>query len=600
MPNKIKKEYRNDYVHSPYQLNIFDNIQNGSGNLVIEASAGSGKSYTIVKSLELIPSDKSVLLTAFNKDIVLELGRKVTQYGNVTAMTMHSIGKSIIKRGLGFDPQLKEMKYIEHIKDNLKNYSPLYKNLPSKNRNKYYENVRKYVDFGRYYLCENVDDLGFVESRYGIDTIGDEKEVSLKILEWGKEHPENIEFIDMIWLPNVLDFSESTPKYDYIMIDECQDMNRAERSLVLKCRKKGTRVISVGDKNQCLYTFSGADPDSFDALCSIPNTKKLPLSISYRCGKNIIKLAQKIVPTIEEFDKNEDGEVVKGCSIEEVQNGDMVLCRNNAPLVLAYMEFLRMGKKAFIRGKDLGLRMKGYVQSMNTEELNFKTRKDGLENRMYRDFLKDMYDFMNKYGFNEKEAIMNSANLSSKLDMIMTIECLSEEVNTTAELIKKIDEIFKKDDGEGIALSTIHKAKGLEADRVYILCEELMPAKSAVMDWERTQEKNLIYVAYTRAKKKLGFLKEDKFSKLNPYNEVSIEYIKMKEQICSQLYGMNLTVEVTKDNAREIATIAKTYSRRDITSSPRSGNVKSLSDLTQTSTSTSMKSLFQNRRKRLK
>jgi ATP-dependent exoDNAse (exonuclease V) beta subunit len=59
---------------------------------------------------------------------------------------------------------------------------------------------------------------------------------------------------------------------------------------------------------------------------------------------------------------------------------------------------------------------------------------------------------------------------------------------------------------EGIALSTIHKAKGLEANNVYIACPSLMPSRSATQDWEKEQEHNLMYVAFTRAKNKLVFL----------------------------------------------------------------------------------------------
>lgn len=97
----------------------------------------------------------------------------------------------------------------------------------------------------------------------------------------------------MIWLPNVLYLKPLGLLYDYIMVDECQDMNRAERQLLLKCFKMGTRMISVGDSQQMLYSFAGGDPESFQALKSMPNTICLPLSISYRCAQNIVRYAQK-------------------------------------------------------------------------------------------------------------------------------------------------------------------------------------------------------------------------------------------------------------------------------------------------------------------
>lgn len=596
---KIKKEYRDDYIHSPYQEAIFDYIQHEHGNLVVEASAGSGKSYTLIKSLDYIPNDKSILLAAFNRDIVNELKRKVSR-DNVSSFTMHSLGLLMLIRNFGIKGDVDEFKYTSYIRQNVKKFSLSYPNLPSKDRKKYLNNVKQYVDFGRYYLCTCEKDLDFVEERYDIDTLGDEKSFALMVMEWGKGHLTTIDYTDMIWLPNALNVSPKGLQYDYIMIDECQDMNKAERELIMKCMKMGTRICSFGDKNQCLYAFSGADPNSFDALCSIPNTVKLPLSISYRCGKNIIKLAQTIVPTIEEFKDNVDGEVIRGCTLKDLESGDMVLCRNNAPLVSAYMELINMGKKAFIRGKDMGIKLKVYVKSMETERLNFNSRKDGLENRMYNDFIKEMYEIMDKHGIDEMEAI-NSAKLLSKLDMIMTIEGMCKKLSTTKELIDTIDSIFggDEDSGDGIGLSTIHKAKGLEADNVYILCESLMPSKSAKQDWEKLQEKNLIYVSYTRAKKKLGFLIEDGSMKTNnPYDEISLPYLKEKEKICEDLYGTKRNLKVTNENAAKIASTAEEFGKQDVLISVSGGNVKSLRvNNSPTTNSSAIKMLFARRKK---
>ena len=71
------------------------------------------------------------------------------------------------------------------------------------------------------------------------------------------------------------------------------------------------------------------------------------------------------------------------------------------------------------------------------------------------------------------------------------------------DLKLKIQSIFS-DDIEGIILSTVHKAKGLEADRVFIVRPDLLPmTKNIRSQWERQQENNLTYVAITRARKEL-------------------------------------------------------------------------------------------------
>lgn len=92
-------------------------------------------------------------------------------------------------------------------------------------------------------------------------------------------------------------------------------------------------------------------------------------------------------------------------------------------------------------------------------------------------------------------------------DVINSLLILSDKIKTKKKLIEHINSIFGIQN-DGIMLSTIHKAKGLEADNVYILCRSSMPSKLAVSDWEIEQEKNLIYVAITRPKQKLGFISE--------------------------------------------------------------------------------------------
>ena len=96
-------------------------------------------------------------------------------------------------------------------------------------------------------------------------------------------------------------------------------------------------------------------------------------------------------------------------------------------------------------------------------------------------------------------------------DSIHTLSILSERCRTKKELIKHIEQIFKEE-SDGVCLSTIHKAKGLENDNVYILCNSSMPSKLAKQEWEIQQERNIQYVAYTRAKQRMGFVSENEIS----------------------------------------------------------------------------------------
>jgi len=571
-----KKKEADNFVPSKYQTAIFDQILHGSGHIVVEAAAGAGKTTTLIKCLELIPEDKKILMAAFNRDIVEELTKKTKKFENVEVKTLHGLGFTMIKRNLPTISIVPEpFKYESHIRNFIRDYTTInLRRLSPKDYFKYMDNIKKYVDFGRFYLCQTEKDLEFIETRYGIETFADEKSVALKVMEWGKNHLEDIDYTDMVWLPHVLNLKPLGLLYDFIMVDECQDMNKAERELVLKCFKMGTRLISIGDRNQCLYSFAGADPESFNKILSIPNTTCLPLSISYRCGRNIVDYAKQIVPSIEWNEAGgREGKVLYNVPLDMVEDGDMILCRNNAPLIQVYNEFLKIGKKAFIRGKDIGSNLKKLVMSTKQDVINADCRSDGLFARLYDDLFTTRNNIMVRSGIDAQTAL-KSPIIENKMDMIKALEILSEGINQTDELIKRIDEIFPKGDkkGTGIALSTIHKAKGLEANNVYIVCPSLMPSKAAQKDWEIRQEQNLMYVAYTRAKDTLGFIDEKDFQDFDTTNANSTSKLARIEYQVNRILGKSTTTIINENSARAIIANAKPVEKRIPTSSTISMN----------------------------
>lgn len=543
-----------DFTPSSYQLAIFDYIQNEKGNLVIEACAGSGKTSTILKSLLYIPADKQVLLAAFNNDIVQELKKRTKEMPNVTAQTCHSLGLSILKSTLSndFALELCPYKYNAYIKANLRHLTPVNTYSLGHNFKKYCENISTLVDLGRAYLCKTLKDILNVSDKYGIETIADEADVAFNVMKWGKENLNTIDFTDMIWLPNIMNLPSSGFLYDFIYIDEAQDLNKAQRELILKCRKEDTRIISAGDQNQCLYTFNGADPDSFSELKAIPNTISLPLSITYRCADNIVEYAQKLVPTIEKNTDGRKGIIEYDSSIDDALPGDMILCRNNAPLAKIYNQLIKNGKNAVIRGKDIGSGLLLLIDSMKQKTIGSPYLGDGLLTRLYAYLFETRDKIMRKEGIDEKMAL-ESPFVANLLDSIRTIEVLSDGINDVETLREKIKSIFgdkikrKKDEETPIYLSTIHKAKGLEADNVFIACPSLMPSKRAKLKWEIQQEYNLMYVAYTRAKNKLSFLDESDFSDFDIYSAAGVNVLKTIEaQVNRILHGKKIPIDNIK------------------------------------------------------
>lgn len=526
---KIIEEVK--FVPSKYQSAIYDFVEHGVGNLVVEAAAGAGKTTTLLEILKLLPSDKKILFCAFNKDIVKEIQKRVSkEQTNVDIRTVHSLGLKMLQRNFS-DKEIgiNEDKYRQFIVNNINEISTIdIKLLKYRDKQRYIDNLCKLSDFARYNLCETYNDVLKIVDRYGIDIIADEIEATVDILEWGKTFIDEVDYTDMIWLPNVLFLKPLGLQYDYILGDEVQDFSICQRELLLKCRKINTRMFFLGDKNQCLYSFVSADPESFDVLKSLPNTISLPLSISYRCPKNIVKFAQNIVPSIEHNENNLNyGEIKYNVDLSEVEDGDMVLCRNNAPLMKIYNDFIRMGKKCQIKGKDIGLNLRRLVKSIKQDELNVDLEKDGLFVRLYNSLFETRDKMIKQTGLDAK-TIMENSKITAKLDMIRALEVLSEGLKTSEELIEKINQMFSDKKISGISLSTIHKAKGLEANNVFIACPSLMPCKSATQDWEILQEKNLMYVAYTRAKNKLCFIDEKDFKNFTDTTNDSLKYIEQQ------------------------------------------------------------------------
>jgi DNA helicase-2/ATP-dependent DNA helicase PcrA len=89
--------------------------------------------------------------------------------------------------------------------------------------------------------------------------------------------------------------------------------------------------------------------------------------------------------------------------------------------------------------------------------------------------------------------------------------------------------VFYEEGKEGIQLSTIHKAKGLEADNVFIICPSLIPSRLAELDWEKEEEKHLQYVMCTRPKNSLNFVTERELAPHNAFSESNSLYKELEK-----------------------------------------------------------------------
>lgn len=502
-----KRKVKFDFVPSKYQEKFFDFIQHGVGNAVIEAKAGAGKTQTAISSIKLIPKDQKCLFIAFNKSIADELNERLKSRSNCIARTTHSLGFLMLRRNLGSDIEVDEYKYRKYVKNNIGKITSASEFIRTRQQiEEYIDNITMLIDFSRFNLAQNEKEINEVAQKYSIPVSFDECAITQKCLEWGKEHTETIDYTDMIWLPVELSLAPMGLTYDWVYIDESQDLSICSTQLFLKCIKRGGRFVSIGDPDQSINLFAGSSEDAFNFMKEYPNTTLFELPISYRCAKNIVTFANQLVPNMCARDEAPEGIIVRNCHVRDIKEGDMVLCRSKAPLVKLYVKLLRKNINCYIKGQDIGANLIKELEKIQQEDLNTDLTADGVFVRLWDKFFTERNKLMQTRGLDFDDATLSS-HMMDKYDVINTLLILAEKYKTKTDLIKHIKEIFQED-STGVCLSTIHKAKGLEAENVYILCHSTMPSKLAVHNWEKLQEQNLMYVAYTRAKNLLGFVSE--------------------------------------------------------------------------------------------
>jgi superfamily I DNA/RNA helicase len=151
-----------------------------------------------------------------------------------------------------------------------------------------------------------------------------------------------------------------------------------------------------------------------------------------------------------------------------------------------------------ILGRNIG---KGLISLINRRAKLKRVQKLPTEERLVR-----LFEELKIYLNNEKAKLFKAGKFSHAQmleDQVETIMAIADGCQTIQGLKSKISSTFS-DDLDGVVFSSIHKAKGLEWDKVYILRPDLMPHPIAN---DRQQEENIRYVAYTRSKDKLYFVK---------------------------------------------------------------------------------------------
>lgn len=474
----FKKPIKHEF--SIYQKRIFKDINSGIGHTIVEAYAGSGKTYSLVEAIKYVPKGKKVLCLAFNKDIAKELKSRVSDVHEVA--TFHSIGFRAIKQRFGkVDIDQFKMKNI------------LSKMVDEKELD-LIDNLCQTICYCKYTLVDVPSKIEKIIVNYGVDLCGLElKEfisIVVRALSENKKQTNIIDFDDMCLFPYL--FNLNLGKFDFVMCDEHQDCNASQLTMALKAVGNNGRIIAFGDKFQACYSWRGADNTIIQRLIDSPNAKILSLPISYRCPTKVLDLCRLWVKNIEAKPNAPEGNV-EDISLNQLYDkakpGSFILSRTNAPLIKICMNFVRRGVKANIKGRDIGNQLTYLIKKSKKKDIpSFLKWLDAWKDEQLK-FL--------------QEKKMNTENLMDRYECVLTV---AEESKNIKEMISKIDSLFNDVDGKNvITLSSVHRSKGKETDDVFVLrwSHRIWLDNLTHLIEFPNEESNLAYIAASRSRKNL-------------------------------------------------------------------------------------------------
>lgn len=489
---------------SPQQAAFYDWIQNDSGSCVLEAVAGAGKTTTLIQGLSMMTGD--VFFGAYNKAIAEEIKARVPRdaTAKIDVSTFHAAGFRFWRR-VAKGVQVDGGKCRAIFRDAVSRH-PEYAQFESVVLQ--LVSLAKQAGLGVLKPMNEAEWSNLID-HYDLEcpmlpdgTVGTTMAMKLAcrlLKESIAKDMEVVDFDDMIFAP--LYHNARVWEHDWVLVDEAQDTNATRRALALRMLKRGGRLVAVGDPRQAIYGFTGADSDALDLIAKAVSAKRLPLTVTYRCPKAVVKHAQTWVNHIEAADTAPEGSVERleqSKLAEAAKPGDAVLCRFTAPLVKHVYAFIAKGIPAKIEGREIGEGLKSLASRWKTDSLAMLDKY--LETYLETECAK----------LRAKEKESKAAALEDKVACLTVLINRVKQINPKAgveDLLREIDSIFGDSTTERkavVTFSTIHKSKGREWTTVVWL--ETGPSPWARKEWERVQEANLCYVAATRAKQNLKLI----------------------------------------------------------------------------------------------
>lgn len=464
---------------SPEQQAILSALARGE-SIVVSARAGCAKTTTIEMAAKADPHPADLFL-AFNVATVEELRSR----GISNALTLHSLGNRAVTKFLGYK---QVPKYGGHAENLLKyQYFGWDKPFASRNWEGWKASGPEILD-----VVENLRNNGWTLPYIPDELILNltEKEAEMARWLWAElSDPDNHrgrwqDFSDMLWLPvfHKLDLGAITGPIRRLYVDEAQDLSPVQWEMISLLRPKVQQLIVVGDPFQAIYLWRGAHVGGMQKAEATYSLQTYPLSTSYRCSQAVIQEAQREIPDIFHLPDAPLGQVgwVDSIPYSAPYSGStFILSRYNYGIL---KEYLKHPSLCEIRSNALVAKLlrAGNRIAFKMKEKEFN--KDALEK-----YLKD-----------------HPAEVGT--DMILCLQLILDSTDWMPweQMLSKMFAPQPSSSSLKYKLMTIHGAKGLEADRVFYL--QLPPTG----DTNPEEERNLRYVARTRARSELYYVRGEK------------------------------------------------------------------------------------------
>lgn len=458
----------------------------------LSARAGTGKTSTIKLALDRAPSKLDCTVIAFNKQNQQDLSTALGLGARVS--TLHSLGFAALRQympGL----QLDTGKLFELTKQT---------KLRGKNPRKRFADTMRLVSCAKNWglipkrpagkapafkpglLPDTPESWLSLQDHFELWEA--DPEAAREILQKSNEvfwKEKLIDFDDMVYLPVALGLQVFTSSM--MIVDEAQDLSPLNLKMLSRTPAK---IWYVGDPFQAIYGWRGSEEDTLTQL-GLP---ELPLTTCWRCNASIIKEAQNYVPDIKARPEAGLGQVLHLSEMPDwtTEEPATILSRNNAALVSIAMKLTAQQKPVYILGKEL-------IKTLTSVLEDFKgnTRARLLEEtESWEQTMQDRYP--HKAG--------------EFRDYASCLRTLIQQHHGIPAILRTINKLFTDEPQPGAwLLSTIHKAKGREWPRVWLLN---WTARQASQPWMKKEERNLKYVAVTRAQHFLGIIAETAWQEL--------------------------------------------------------------------------------------